>query len=209
MGWFSSVCGAVGSLISGACSCVGKLFAGPIGIVLNVCVAVFQLCKALGLFKKENNVEELGDKRLQAEDAGIKLEDFKTYDEYLKKIEEFEIDPEKSKKFTPEEKARAGAELMVASLTDKYKDPLLVESFVTYALTNNRFYTPERMGELGKLLLKDGDVLKNVVGFLTGMEKRDDLLSSAVKTLMNIEKVVTPGLNDIEAMRRVMDFKKY
>lgn len=204
MGFWSSV----GSLISGACSCVGKLFAGPIGIVLNVCVAVFQLCKALGLFKKESSVEELGDKRLQAEEAGIKPDDFKTYDEYLKKIEEFEIDPEKSKKFTPEQKARAGADLMVASLMDKYKDPVLVENFVTYALANDKFFTPERLGEFGKVILKDGDALKNITGFLTGMEKKDDLLSSALKNLVNIEKVINPNLSEIDAVRKVMEFKK-
>ncbi len=42
----------------------------------------------------------MGDKAIQAEEHGIKPEDFSTYSEYVKSVEDFETDSERSKEIS-------------------------------------------------------------------------------------------------------------
>ena len=48
-------------------------------------------------FNKTTNPEQLGDKALQADEDGIHPDNYDTFGEYLNAVEEFEIDPDKSK----------------------------------------------------------------------------------------------------------------
>lgn len=53
---------------------------------------------------KNENPEEIGDKVLQAREAGIEMEKFDKFEDYKKAIDEFELDPNKSTKFSLEDK---------------------------------------------------------------------------------------------------------
>lgn len=67
----------------------------------------FKICKTLGILDKNANKDELGDRYLQARDNGIRVEDYAgRFEEYRDKIASFELDPEKSKAFTAEQKMR-------------------------------------------------------------------------------------------------------
>ncbi|MDY6294970.1 MAG: hypothetical protein SPL45_01550, partial [Schwartzia succinivorans] len=69
---------------------------------------IMGILKGLGLIKPEEDVEDLGDKALQAEEEGITPEKYDSYEEYLKAVEEFEIDPEKSKEIDEGKKLEKG-----------------------------------------------------------------------------------------------------
>lgn len=71
--------------------------------------ALTAIGKALGLIRPETQVENLGDQALQAEEAGITPDAFDAYEDYVKAVESFQLDPEKSKQFTPEEKVKKGS----------------------------------------------------------------------------------------------------
>ena len=63
--------------------------------------ALVKLGKTLGLIKPEAKVEDLGDKAIQSE---YKPEDYNSYAEYVKAVEDYKLDPEKSKNISEEEK---------------------------------------------------------------------------------------------------------
>ena len=78
--------GIISSVVSGIVSCVGKIFVET-GII-NLVIKIFKsICEALGIIKPDEKPEEIGDKIIQAEEEGYKLEDFTNYEEYKKFID--------------------------------------------------------------------------------------------------------------------------
>ena len=116
MGIFSGLASAVGgaisktvSGISRAFNSVGKVFKSVTETTLE---KVGSLLRGIGrffrfLFENET-LEERGDKVLQAKEEGIVPENFESFEEYKKKIDEFKIDKEKSKRIDPDKKFAAG-----------------------------------------------------------------------------------------------------
>ena len=169
--------------------------------------AFVALGKALGLIKPETNVEDLGDKAIQAEEAGIKPEKFSSYEEYMKKVEEFETDPEKSKKISESEKLAKGIEVTASLTAEKYPD-FPVEAFTKYAISNPQYFTAERMTEFGKLLKGSVDMAKTVFGYITGTEHNDKNIATAENILKGFEKTINPNISDADALKNVLSSRK-
>ena len=169
--------------------------------------AFVALGKALGLIKPETNVEDLGDKAIQAEQAGIKSENFSSYEEYMKKVEEFETDPEKSKTISESEKLAKGIEVTASLTAEKYPD-FPVEAFTKYAISNPQYFTADRMTEFGKLLKGSVDMAKTVFGYITGSERNTEKMSAAREALTKIEKTINPNISDADALKNVLSSRK-
>ena len=140
MGWFSSACSWVSDTVSSVCSAAASVLSSVASVASGVLslakvlpilppqVEAFLLavkvidivCKALGILDADENTEDLGDRAMQAEEAGIKPENFETYQEYKATIDAFELDPEKSEKYKPEEKVAAGLGVEFWALEDKF-----------------------------------------------------------------------------------------
>ena len=86
--------------------------------------ALIGIAKTLGLISPEEKVEDLGDKAIQAEEQGINPEDFTTYAEYVKSVENFEVDSEKSKEISEDEKSLKGIELATGLTIEHFGDKL-------------------------------------------------------------------------------------
>lgn len=132
MGWFSSACSFVSSAFSAACSAVSSIgsalssFAVSVGsVVLSAISTVANIIQAvgtaLGVLKPHENMEDLGDRALQAADAGIRPENFSKYDEYLAEIRAFNVNPDKSKSYTTEEKLLAGVGITCKGIEEKFE----------------------------------------------------------------------------------------
>ena len=147
MGIFSFIGGcisAIGSAIMGssivqAAIAVGTWVAASVmalslpQILLSVYICVL-IAKELGILGPEQNekdVEELGDRVIQAREKGIKPENFKTYEEYMKEIENFKIDPSKTAKIGLKDKLANGLNLLSTLISIKSPDSKsLIEMFV-------------------------------------------------------------------------------
>ncbi len=189
---------------------IGKALAvaGLVGEGLKVFGNAFiALGKALGLIKPETNVEDLGDKAIQAAEAGIKPENFSSYEEYVKNVESFKADPEKSKKISETEKLSKGIEVTAALTAEKYPD-FPVEAFSKYAISNPQYFTAERMSEFGKLLKGSVDMAKTVFGYITGTEHNDKNIANAEKILKGFEKTINPNISDADALKNVLSSRK-
>lgn len=163
-----------------------------------------QIGIALGIIKEDTNLEELGDKALQAEQEGIKPENFKTYDEYVRKIETFELDPEKSKKLSPEEKNRRGIEVMSGMVLDAMGPNVPMQKFLEIVLANNnRGYFESRIGELSKAIADNRNFIGDIVGVLSGSEKNAAKVKDVVENFVQLEKNLDNGMSAVDVMKTI------
>lgn len=166
--------------------------------------ALVSLGKALGLIKPETQVEDLGDKALQSE---YNPDDFDSYADYVKAVEDYELDPEKSKLTTEEKKIEKGLELATGVAVEKYND-LPMEDFCIAVGKNLDYFTEAKLGEIGKLIVKDDQNIKNILNYINGSEKNSNRIQSTIDMLVGVEKSVSPSISDREAYGKVFDLRK-
>ncbi len=169
--------------------------------------ALIGIAKTLGLISPEEKVEDLGDKAIQAEEQGINPEDFTTYAEYVKSVENFEVDSEKSKEISEDEKSLKGIELATGLTIEHFGDKFPVEEFFKFAAKHPEFFREDRMSEFGKIMENDPDKAIDAFNYMNLTETNDAKVEEAISTLKDIEKTVDPDISDREALYRVLDYK--
>ena len=194
-GFIAGIVSAVSSIVTAIKAIVPVLKA-----VANV---VMNICQTLGLIKPEEKVEDLGDKAIQAGDEGIKPENYANYQDYVKAVQDFQVDPEKSKHITPEEKMAKALEVQANLLVEKAPE-LGVMDYLSLIANHTDYFTPDKTTELGKLLLSESGAVTNVAEVLNGTEKNPDKIGEAYETLAKVEKQVDPTISDNEALKRAM-----
>ncbi|EEJ50971.1 hypothetical protein [Oribacterium sinus] len=165
---------------------------------------LLELGKELGLIEPETDVEDLGDKAIQSD---LKPDDFDCYEEYLKAVEDYKLDPEKSKLSTEEKKIQKGIELTVGVMIDKYQD-FSMDKFINMIDHNQNFFTEAKMGEIAKVIKMDGQSITDILHYVDGTEKNSTKIQGTVDTLLEIEKNTNPGLSDKEAFKNVMELRQ-
>jgi hypothetical protein len=165
---------------------------------------LLELGKELGLIEPETDVEDLGDKAIQSD---LKPDDFDCYEEYLKAVEDYKLDPEKSKLSTEEKKIQKGIELTVGVMIDKYQEFPMGE-FINMIGHNQNFFTEAKMGEIAKVIKTDGQSITDILHYVDGTEKNSTKIQGTVDTLLEIEKNTNPGISDKEAFKNVMELRR-
>ena len=165
---------------------------------------LLELGKELGLIEPETDVEDLGDKAIQSD---LKPDDFDCYEKYLKAVEDYKLDPEKSKLSTEEKKIQKGIELTVGVMIDKYQEFPMGE-FINMIGHNQSFFTESKMGELAIVIKTDGQSISDILHYVDGTEKNSTKIQGTVDTLLEIEKNTNPGLSDKEAFKNVMELRQ-
>ena len=165
---------------------------------------LLELGKELGLIEPETDVEDLGDKAIQSD---LKPDDFDCYEEYLKSVEDYKLDPEKSKLSTEEKKIQKGIELTVGVMIDKYQD-FSIDKFINMIGHNQNFFTEAKMGEIAKVIKMDGQSITDILHYVDGTEKNSTKIQGTVDTLLEIEKNTNPGISDKEAFKNVMELRQ-
>ena len=149
--------------------------------------------------------EELGDKSIQAEEAGIKVKDFDTYQEYVKAIRDFQIDPEKTKRISLDEKLAKALELEIIMLM-KEKPEISVKPCMDLIANHIDFFTPVKVEAFCKLLMEDNKLIDNIEKVVAKNERNPEIFKTAYATLANIEKQIDPAISDNEAIKRASKF---
>lgn len=207
---FGIIAGAVGALVSAAVSVTKAL--AVVGMAVEglkvVGSAIMGLAKALGIIKPERKIEDLGDRAMQAEEKGMRPEDYPDYASWIKAIEEDDwgYDPEKNKDIPLEKKILKGIEVSAAATIEKFPE-LPITEFFTMSAKEPGLFTVERMGELGKIAASDKETFSNIVNYCTGTEKNHDVINKTVDVLMNVEKTIMPELSDREAYKTIASFR--
>ena len=203
MGFFSGVIAAVTTAVAGVMK--GLAVAGlALQGLKSLAAPLLELGKELGLIEPETDVEDLGDKAIQSD---LNPDDFDCYEEYLKAVEDYKLDPEKSKLSTEEKKIQKGIELTVGVMIAKYQDFPMGE-FITMIGHNQNFFTEAKMGELAKVIKTDGQSITDILHYVDGTEKNSTKIEGTVDTLFEIEKNTNPGISDKEAFQNVMELRQ-
>lgn len=199
MGFWSSVAGAIGS----ALSCVANL---AVSVIRVVAAPIAAICKALGLMKQEEKVEDLGDKTIQAEEAGIKPEKYQDFKDYVKAVENFQVDPEKSKKISLDDKLRRGSQTAAGMLQAEFPNAP-IEKLIELSATNTGMVSEKRFAELGKLMAENPKNLDALVNYLDGSDKSGEGMYKAIGILSAMEKAENPKLSDMEAAEKALNMR--
>lgn len=204
------ILGAIGAITAAAVSVTKAL--AVVGLAVEglkvIGNAIASIAKELGIIKPDRDIEEFGDRALQAEEKGITPDKYSSFEEWVKDIEkdDWGYDPERNKDMPPEKKILKGVEVASAVVLEKFPN-LPIQDFLNVAGKNPDFFTVERMDEIGKLANSDSDAFENVVNYVTGAAKDHTTVDAASDILMDIEKIIEPGLNDNDAYNRVAKFE--
>lgn len=201
MGILSAIVGAISAVVSAISVVVAPILALPLQEIALVAGAILAIGKALGIIKPEEKPEELGDKALQAADKNIKPENFESYSDYVKEVEKFKCDPEKSKKYTTEEKLRKATELSTGiAIENLGKD--VTRTIVDAASGNPEYWTPGKMTTVTEQLktgkMKEDDI-KDIAEYIHGTTNDEAGMDRAIGTLKGIEKMAAPEISDDQA----------
>ena len=204
-----AIIGAISTIASAAVAAVKVLATVGMAIegVKAIGGALLGIAKTLGIIKPETEVDELGDKALQAYEIGIKPENYDSYEEYVKAVQDFKTDPEKSKLYTDEQKINKGTELSYGVAMEKCPT-VDFESLIKTSENSSFMDKIGRFGELCKMAISNPNELNDAVKFINGNQKSARGIDSAISTLSSIEKQITPGISDNDACRNVLNYQK-
>ena len=206
----SLILGAIGAIVTAAVT-VSKALA-VVGLAVQglkvIGNAIASIAKALGIIKPERDVEEIGDRALQAEEKGMTPDKYSSYEAWVKDIEkdDWGYDPEKNKGIDPEKKVLKGVEVATGIAVERFPG-MPIEQFLSIAGKNPGFFTVERMDEIGKIASTDEDAFGKIVGYVTGTAKDHTTIDVASDILMNIEKTIDSGTSEDIAYDRVAGYK--
>ena len=177
----------------------GVLKAG-ISLLNTLSKSLTTLGNALGLFET-NNPENLGVKRIQAEEIGIEPENYDTYDEYLSVIDSFEIDEEKAADIPLEDKLAKAAQHTLEALDNKYPGAE-VTNLAKGVTLHEEFYNDERFAVLADLVDHDPDQMLKIGKLLCG-ELGEDERNDTIDLLVSAEQTKNPELSTEEIVEKV------
>jgi hypothetical protein len=198
--------GTILGIASAALSIARSLtvIASAISVVAHTIISV---CKALGLIENPNmKTEDLGEKALVAQEMEhLKPENFKTFEEYVKAIENFKVDPAQAEKYTLEEKMQKGLELTTGLLIDKYGESA-AEVLREVAKRPDFFddiRTLQYLEKASSVELNIGDISK----LLDGKLKNVDAIIDAKEQMSNVEKIINPEITPRQ-LQQLIDKQK-
>lgn len=135
---------------------------------LKQCIETIVRCanvvlQVLGVLQPNEQVEDLGERALQAKEQGITLDQFDDFDDYMDTLRNFELDPDKAAQRNPLEKQLAGLGVGTAGLEHKLNVGRgELNGVWLLPMVNPQYFTPERM----ESLLTEGRLGGDILGYL-------------------------------------------
>mgnify|MGYP001274462706 CR=1 FL=1 len=200
----ASIAGAVmGSPIVQAAMSFGTSIAASVATmsIPQVLLAVYTcilIAKELGILQPEQNekdVEELGNKVIQADEKGIRPDKYKTYDEYMKEIENFKVDPVKTANIDQKDKLSKGLGLLSTLVTMVKPDYKSILEMSVNGLLPSMKAVADKTGVSDKMktdvmsvasnymgaLKNSGVGFKELADFLTGKNENREIFNAKMK----------------------------
>lgn len=151
------------------------------------------------------NLEELGAK---AEYSGLNPNNFETYDDYVKALKEFQLDPGEMEKIPVEVRLARGIAVALLQIEERF--PVGIEDLLPELVVNKRgdFFTPTRIASLldsfSRADLEIRDMLKyfdNKTGVSDSLRVEDAMLNAEKKLEENYGKSDAELLEIIQCQR--------
>ena len=181
-----------------------------IGVIAAVVVDIIaNIAKALAVKNPDEKVEDLGDRVIQAEEAGIHPEDYEKYDDYMKAISEFEVDPGRSKEITLEEKMEKGVSCLLAGIAEKFGlNTGVVPPLVIMGMNNNTEFFKEFEQGVVKEVVANPKFLEDLGRFISDEKVDIDTYTRTVDTLAKIIQETNPHVSEEAAEEQAKNLRK-
>jgi hypothetical protein len=173
-----SAVAAIGPAISSFVATVGPVIANiietikPIAELLSKFANIF--LQTLSILKQGENIEDFGERALQATEKGIKLSDFDDFNDYMDALRNFELDPEISKQRSQAEKLLAGLGIATIGVEDQFgAERGSFNGLWLLPMVNPQYFTPDRVQSLLSTSRLGNDVLAYLGKSLSGGETRN------------------------------------
>jgi hypothetical protein len=192
-GAIASAVSSIGPAVSSFCTTVLPRIAPVLDQVGQILKTVANVVfSVLEIFRPGEDVEEMGDRALQAAGQGITPEKFETFDEYMAEIRNFQLDPEKSAATGSAEKVTAGLAIGTVGLEKKFDTPEgALGPIWLLAAANPAYFTADRLISI----VQTGSHVLNIVRYFEGKLGPADAVN-ARDTLMDLERKRTPEMTD-------------
>lgn len=142
---------------------------GYIGTVARALTAVSAV---LGIFNKDDDIEDIGDRAIQGAEDGITPDGFDSFDDYLQSLREMELDPEKTESTSQLNKVLAGAAVSVQGFSDKIDEsPEVFRDLFVLLAQNPDFFTEERASQYVAHFDSVGDIVEFFNGKMNASEE--------------------------------------
>lgn len=178
---------------------IASLALDVIKTIANVCSSI---AKALGVCKENENIEDVGERSLQAEEkTGKTLKDYPSFEEYQKAINSFEIDPKIN--HTEVEKYTRGIDEIFRAIKVKAEN-LDITSVLEYVAKFGAegFFTPTNINSILATGSKAPELLSNILSVLNNTQNDQKVLSSTIDEMIKIIKA-SSKLSDNDALKQI------
>ena len=168
---------------------------------------IFTMAKVLGVLKQDMDMQDIGNKAIQAEAVGITSDKFDTYEAYLVEVEKFEVDPEKTANISPELTEIKGVEIAVCLMVEKLMD-LPIVTIVESIISDPLYFEGGKIEKICELINKNGQFASDFVSYISGEERDIEKLERITNILVDVEKDFNPSISDKDAYKKVMDLRR-
>ena len=173
----SSAVSSIGSALSSFATGVAAVIGGAIEALAPIAKAIGTVANALlqglGILKPNEDIEDMGDRALQAADVGITMDEFEDFDAYMDELRNFEPDPEKSKSYSPAQKTVAGLGVGTVGMEKKFDaEPGSLDSVWLLPMANPEYFNADRLQSMLSTGRFNGDAFAYLEKRLTGGESR-------------------------------------
>lgn len=151
------------------------------------------ILKEFGIINSDETPVELGDKALQAKEQGIVPEKFDAYGKYLKAVENFAVNPDKSALIDERSKLVEGAQVMTAALLDRFSGKIDRDFFSLIGNGKSSSFFEGRMPYFTDMQKKDSSFFSDITRFITGREGNIEKGEATLGKMFEIEKKVNPN----------------
>ena len=164
---------------------------------------IWKVSQVMEVYKNTSSVEDLGDKAIQAEQQGVTLDScMGDFEAYQNKIDNFNLDPQKSTTISNEEKLSASLVLMTIELEKKYSSD--ISGIFGLIHRNNEFFTPDRISKYLTACEKGHVSISDICNYFSSNLDRKD--STLVETnLVEIEKELQSKNSESEVISTIRD----
>lgn len=208
----------LGSLFSGIASVLSVVVTKLVPAIIKIVGvqlekfgrALEEFFKELGLIERDDKLEEIGDKSLQAERDElnpIKLEDFDSYEKYLAKVKEYEVDAEKSALIPQDDKLHKAIEILLGMAIAQYGQSM--GEFGQIVVNNPDFYSKSgRLEEFASVARTNPQAFAEIVNYIENKNMSTEKNDAAFDKLVEMEKKHSPDVAESEIWTTVSDMKK-
>lgn len=180
-----------------------------IGVIAAVVVDIIaNIAKALAVKNPNENVDELGDRVIQADEAGIHPENFEKYDDYMKAISEFEVDPERSKEISLDNKREKGVNCLLAGIAEKSGIDTGIVPLLVEGINNNKDFFKEFQDGVIKAVISNPKLLEDLGRYICDDKIDIDTYTRTLDTLTKIIKETNPQVSDTSAEDQARNLRK-